>query len=367
MVNFDAVRTKIKWLLIASLPLQLLFIQWVAKHPLWVEKWYSHGLYPLAAILYRSLYGWIPFSVGDLMYLSFLFGAFYGLFKYGSYIRLHFWKSITNCIAALAVLHLTFYLSWGLNYFRIPLKKTLELDENFTTLELLSLAEKLALDSNKLQQEITGDSLNPVTIPYQTNEIYVQTIAGYQELGLETPLLRYSTPSLKSSLISKGLSYMGYGGYLNPFTGEAQVNHLLPSYRLPVVSAHEVGHQLGYSAENETNFVGYLATRQHPDPYFRYSASTFALNYCLLELNRRDSLARKKITRLINPGVKANFAESNAFWKRYENPLEPIFKALFNRYLEANKQKDGIASYNRIVGLLVAQYRREKSISSTKK
>ena len=38
--------------------------------------------------------------------------------------------------------------------------------------------------------------------------------------------------------------------------------------------------------------------------------------------------------------------------------MEPVFKALFNSYLEVNRQKDGIASYNRIVSLLVA-YRRK--------
>lgn len=39
---------------------------------------------------------------------------------------------------------------------------------------------------------------------------------------------------------------MGYGGYLNPFTNEAQVNGITPKFRLPTVSGHEVGHQLGY-------------------------------------------------------------------------------------------------------------------------
>ncbi|MDO1498958.1 DUF3810 family protein [Winogradskyella maritima] len=29
-------------------------------------------------------------------------------------------------------------------------------------------------------------------------------------------------------MFSTGLTYMGYAGYLNPFTNEAQVNRLLP-------------------------------------------------------------------------------------------------------------------------------------------
>lgn len=360
-------RNTIKWICIASLPLQFLFKQGLVKHPEWVEKWYSLGFYPFISHLYRSLYGWLPFSIGDVMYLFLIVYALYWLYKNRIAIRFNIWQSLTNLVAIFAVLHLTFYMSWGLNYFRIPLAQTLELQENFITSELIFVTETLALESNSMQRKLTGDSISPVYIPYSTAEIYAKTTEAYQQLELENTNFSYHKPSLKSSLISRGLSYMGYGGYLNPFTGEAQVNRLLPTYRLPVVSAHEIGHQLGYSAENETNFIGFLATRANPDPYFKYSAATFALNYCLLELNRRDSLTRKKITQKLNPGVRANFAESNTFWKHYKNPLEPLFKAVFNRYLEANKQKDGIASYNRIVGLLVAQYRKDNLIATSGK
>ena len=37
--------------------------------------------------------------------------------------------------------------------------------------------------------------------------------------------------------------------------------------------------------------------------------------------------------------------------------MEPVFKSIFNRYLEINKQKDGIRSYNRVVALIVGYHR----------
>ena len=51
---------------------------------------------------------------------------------------------------------------------------------------------------------------------------------------------------------------MGFSGYLNPFTNEAQVDILIPKYQLPTTASHEVAHQLGYAAENEANFIGIL-------------------------------------------------------------------------------------------------------------
>jgi hypothetical protein len=240
-----------------------------------------------------------------------------------------------------------------MNYFRQPLSETLGYDNVYTTEELRELTNLLARKSNQLQEILTRDTLRPVALPYKKQEILNKTVEGYGALKHDYPLFTYESPSLKPSLFSTALSYMGYGGYLNPFTLEAQVNNRLPLFRYPVVCGHEVGHQLGYSAENETNFIGYLVTLRNPDPYFQYSAVAYGLSYCLSELFRRDPESFKAIRETLNPGVRANFRELQEFWKSFENPLEPVFKSAFNKYLEVNRQKDGIRSYNRVVSLMV--------------
>lgn len=361
LVTFDPMRSRFKWYLALSLPLQWLLVAWAAANPQWVERWYSLGLYPYLSLFFRRLYGWLPFSVGDLLYFALGVLAIGYLVRYGYRLRANFWAFARDVLAVLAVVHGTFYLLWGLNYFRQPVSAPLGLEEAYTTEELVALTGELAAAANGLQRTLTGDTLSPVLVPYTRTEILKKTETAYQLLAARHAQFGYTSPSLKPSLFSTLLSYMGYGGYLNPFTGEAQVNAKLPLFRFPAVAGHEVGHQLGYSAENETNFIGYLAIREHPDPYFRYSAATFALSYCLAEVDRRDSLLRKKLTRGLHPGVMGNYAEVKAFWEKYQNPMEPVFKALFNQYLEANRQKDGIASYNRIVSLLVAYRRNEEA------
>ena len=337
-----------------TLPFQILLVRWLASHPDWVETYYSRGLYPHISRFFRHLYGWLPFSVGDLCYLGVGVVAIGYLIRNRYRIRTHFWAFARDVVLVLSVIHFSFYLLWGMNYFRHPLLKS---REAYATEDLVRLTSELARGANRLQEQLAGATLRPVRVPYDRPKIMEATAEAYQGLAADFPQYRYHPTSLKPSLFSTALSYMGYGGYLNPFTGEAQVNRRLPLFRYPVVCGHEVGHQLGYSAENETNFIGYLVTLRNPDPYFRYSAITYGLGYCLSEVYRRDREAHKALLGEINPGVRANFRELQEFWKAFENPLEPVFKSAFNKYLEINRQKDGIRSYDRVVALIVEYHR----------
>jgi hypothetical protein len=332
-------------------------VSWAAGHPDWVESWYSQGIYPYIALFFRRLYGWVPFSIGDICYFVLgVLGVWY-LIRQRHWIRHHPWSFLRDVLVVFSVVHFSFYLLWGMNYFRQPLSKSLGMKEAYSTEELIGLASHLATRANSLQEQLAGDSLQAVKLPQDRKEIRLQTIHAYAALSRDFPQFRYRTASLKPSLFSTALSYMGYGGYLNPFTGEAQVNDRLPLFRYPVVCGHEIGHQLGYSAENETNFIGYLVMLRNQDPYFRYSAYAYGLSYCLSEVNRRDKDAFKKLTEGLNPGVRASFRELQEFWKGFQNPLEPVFKSIFNSYLQVNRQKDGIRSYNRVVSLMVSYYR----------
>jgi len=359
MINgyFYPMFPRLKNAIAASLLLQILLVAWLARHPDWVETYYSQGIYPYIAVFFRTLYGWIPFSVGDVFY--FLLGTL-GLgylIRKRHWILHHPWSFLRDLLIVLSIVHFSFYLLWGMNYFRQPLSKSFGMKETYTTEELIRLTSHLAIRTNSLQESLAGDSLQPVKIPQNRREIRLETIDAYAALSGDFPKLQYQTSSLKPSLFSTALSYMGYGGYLNPFTGEAQVNNRLPLFRYPVVCGHEIGHQLGYSAENETNFIGYLVTLKNQDPYFRYSAYAYGLSYCLSEVRRRDKEAFEKVRDGLNPGVRANFKELQEFWKAFQNPLEPVFKSVFNSYLQVNRQKDGIRSYNRVVSLMVSYYR----------
>ena len=348
---------KIKnWIAISIIP-QIILVKWLGNHPDFIEKYYSEGIYPWISKGFRMLYGWIPFSVGDIFYFMLAFLAIRYVFKNWLEIKTYPFRFLRNIVFILSIAYFTFHLLWGLNYYRLPIAQKFALEEKHSEEELLDLAKALITKTNNLQFQITNDTTLAVEIPYTKKEIFERTLIGYRYMEIEYPFLSYKNPSIKKSLFSTGLSYMGYGGYLNPFTHEGQVNGRLPNFRFPVVAGHEIGHQLGYSAENETNFIGYLATMHNPDIYFQYAAYAYALTYCLSDIQRNDTAKFEELYALVHPGTRRNFEEMAYFWQSFENPMEPVFKSIFNTFLKANNQTQGIKSYNAVVSILVTYHR----------
>lgn len=335
---------------------QIILVKWLGSYPELVETYYSKGLYPLISSFYRLILGWIPFSVGDIVYASLFFLAFRYLYLKRKRIKKSPKIFFRNAVMVVSIAYFTFHLVWGFNYYRLPIAKTLAIKEVHGEQELIPFVERLIKKTNEVQYSITADTTKMVQIPYTKKEILEKTVHGYQKLEKKHPFLAYQRPSLKKSVFSTPLTYMGYAGYLNPFTHEAQVNSSIPNFRFPVVCGHEVGHQLGYSAENETNFIGYLVTAGNDDIYFQYSAYAYALSYCLSNIKQEDEPTFEKLYAQLNIGIKKNFQEIAKFWEVHENPLEPVFKSVFNSFLKANNQEDGINSYGKVVSLLVTYH-----------
>ena len=332
---------------------QIILVKYLGSYPELVENYYSKGLYPFISHFFRIVFGWFPLSIGDLIYAILTILAIRYIIIKRNQIRKNLRLFLRDVVLILSVAYFTFHLMWGFNYYRVPLSQTLHLKDTYTANELIMFTEKLVEKTNKLQYEITSDTSQSVNIPYNQREIFQKTLEGYTELEIRYPFFGYKNPSLKKSIFSTALTYMGYGGYLNPFTNEAQVNKRIPNFRFPVVTGHEIGHQVGYSAENEVNFIGYLVTANNKDIYFKYSAAAYALSYSLSEIKSRDETKFRELYSRLNPGVQKNYEELNKFWQAFENPFEPMFKSIFNTFLKANNQEEGIKSYSLIVTLLV--------------
>ena len=336
---------------------QILLVKWLGSYPAFIESYYSKGLYLYWSGFFRNLLGWLPFSVGDLLYGFLIVSLIVYLVKKGKYM-FNDWKVLLRDFAlVLSVAYFTFHISWGFNYYREPISNVFDLEENEEYEDLVSITEALIWKTNNLQYSITRDSSEIVRIPYNQKEIFQHTLEAYELFSEQYPEMRYVKPSLKKSLFSTLLTYMGYGGYLNPFTHESQVNSRIPNFRFPVVCAHEVGHQIGYSAENEVNFMGYLVMASYQDIHLQYAAYAYALSHCLSTLKSKDEARYEMLYSQLNEGVLKNFRELKAFWQSYKNPMEPIFKSVFNTFLKVNNQKAGIQSYSLVVPLIVAYHK----------
>ncbi|WP_338358310.1 DUF3810 domain-containing protein [Yeosuana marina] len=332
---------------------QYFLVKWLSHYPNFIETYYSNGIYPYISKMFRFMLGWIPFSFGDLVYGFAIIYIIRWVFKNFKRLRIDTKNWFIDVFSAASILYFAFHLFWGLNYYRLPLHKSLGLNSEYTTEQLVKVTKKLISKSNEIQFNIIKNDTLPIDIPYNKSDILNMVPLGYNSLKKEYPHLEYYPKSIKKSLFSLPLTYMGFSGYLNPLTNESQVDGLIPSYLFPTTASHEVAHQLGYAAENEANFIGCLAAINHDDIYFKYSGYTFALRFCLNEIYRRDEALFDSITKTVNRGILKNYQEMREFWDAYQNPAEPLFKKTYSSYLKANKQDKGMESYSYVVALFV--------------
>src|SRR6202158_6134834 len=73
------IKRTIVWIILGLL---VAVIQVFAVFPGAVEKYYSTGIYPAIARLQRLLFGWIPFSIGDLVYGAVAIWLLYGIVSF---------------------------------------------------------------------------------------------------------------------------------------------------------------------------------------------------------------------------------------------------------------------------------------------
>ncbi len=347
-------KTQIKT--ITSLALILYAIIWYAKNfPQQVDLYYSKEIYPILHQVRAAIFDLLPFSFGDLAYGFVFFYLFYLLKKTK-------WNNWTFVILRLVksglIVLILFQLSWGLNYYRSPLLNEIDA-QNYTEDELIYMTRFFAQKSNRLHFQLNENDTLAVELSGSKKDIInrVQNTFNKNDLA----------GKVKISLFSLPLSYMGFSGYLNPFTLEAHVNGRMPKINLPTTAAHEMAHQQAYASENEANFFGFLHCYQHPDLDIQYAAVLFGFRYTYAELYKVNPIAAREILCSLYPGILANFELSSAFWRKHKNPFEPFFKKSYDHYLKANNQTQGIQSYNAVVSLLIAHFKVQGNVPGFKK
>ena len=344
-------------ILTIALVVQIIIVNLLSFFPNFIENYYSNGLFPYLSSASRIVFGFFGFSIGDIIYGVVIFLALRWLWKKRKTWRHSYKSNLWTIGAAFSVFYFLFNFLWALNYHRVPLHEKIGIEKDYSPEELVIFTKKLITKTNAAHLQIAKNDTVRIVIPYTVHEIYERSLNGYTALGKQYPQFTYRHESIKSSLISTPLSYMGFGGYLNPFTNEAHVNANLPKYNLPTTACHEMAHQIGYASESDANFIGYMASISNEDLYYQYSGYSFALKYCLRNVGKLDKAQAKSLRMLVNPGILKNYDESEAFNKKYESFIETIFEIFYDNFLKINHQEDGMETYSKFVGLLVNYYK----------
>lgn len=336
-------------------------IHMYSQQAVWVENQYTNAVYPLISRVLRYLFGWLPFSFGDILYGMLIVWL---IWKLTTAIRFLIKRQLTpkqwlvktgRFFRCLLIIYIIFNLFWGINYNRVGIAGQLNLaEEMYRTDDLKKLNGLLVSRANAAKLVLKKNQ-----VPYpDKKELFQRVQQAYADATQVYPFLQYTPHSLKPSIWSWVGNYMGFTGYYNPFTGEAQVNTLVPKFLQPFTTCHEVAHQLGYAKEMEANFVGYLVATASQDTLLHYSVYLDLFMYSNRNLFQTDSVTAKLYQNNLIPEIKTDLAAWKAFNRKHKNPIEPVFRWVYGKYLEGNQQPKGVLSYDEVTGLVIAWYKK---------
>src|SRR5690349_11113224 len=195
-------KSKIVWITLIVLAAGIKILSFSSNA---VEKYYSTGIYPLIARLERLLFGWVPFSVGDILYALAGAGLIYGLVMLirrlarreadASYFK----AVLGNTVFVMLVVYVYFNLSWGLNYDRRGIAYQLQLDVRpYSTNDLDTLLQQVVRQINRV------DSLGRQhrLLLTRHNDLFRGAVSSYGTLSSGDERFVYASPSVKASLYS---------------------------------------------------------------------------------------------------------------------------------------------------------------------
>lgn len=354
----NVTENKCKWIVALLL---IIGIKIFTSDKFWVEGFYSTRFYVFFSRILRILFGWIPFSLGDIFYFLAVCWLLWKIIKNVALLvkrkltKKRAMEKALNLILLLAFVYIIFYLFWGINYDRKGIAYQLHITpQQYDTSDLLVM-QNLLLEKVNFTKAVIIQKHEKYP---STRQLIQRAKRSYAAAGKKFPFFVYRNTSVKSSFYGTLGDYLGFTGYYNPFTGEAQINTTVPKMLQPYIATHEIAHQLGYAKENEANFVGYLAAVNSQDTLFHYSTYLDLFLYTNREVYYLDSAASRKALNELSVSVRKDLLELKQFDLDHQSVFEPLINWMYGNYLKLNNQPKGLHSYNAVVGMLIEYYKK---------
>lgn len=361
-----------KWRLpfILLLPLSLILQFIASKMPTVVNDVYSQRLYPLFTRIITFVTGWFPFSLFELLlFLIIIWGlvlelrALWQILKKRRSLKNALLHGAFNTLAMVCLAYALFLFLFGFNYQRTSFAEMTGLDTSSpSAAELKLLCESLVAQANTLREQIQEDERGVMQLKDSRWDALKRATLGFQNLSQKYKVIGNPCVARPKGIILSSLwSYLGLSGLYSPFTGEPNINMIIPDHKLAFTSCHEMAHQMGFAAEDEANFIGYLACRMHPDTDFQYSGTLMAMRYALRALSRADQEAYSALWPSLSEGIERDRKAEYDFWMRYRTAARKVARRVNDAYLKSQGQEEGVASYGRVVDLLIAERRAKEA------
>ena len=313
-----------------------------------VERNYSNRLFPAVQRVATTVSNLASFALLDLLLIAGLIYILVVTFRAPGGARSRALAAVlwlSRLTVAASVVVLVFYLTWGLNYRRVPLIRKIPFDAKSITPEAARALAERAVD------EI--NSLYPAAHTYAATAAGVDPslATGFAEAQRVLGVVRPAVPGRpKRSILDGYFKAAGVSGMTDPIFLETLVaSNLIPFERSHVI-AHEWSHLAGFVDEGEANFAGWLACMKS-SPAARYSGWMFLYSELVPALKETD---RKAITSRLEFGPRADLLSAS---ERSRRDIKPVIAnggwIVYDRYLKANRVEAGLASYAQAVRIIL--------------
>lgn len=318
---------------------------------------YARYVYPLITGTVGRISGLVPASIAEiglyLLILTLAGGTVYIFLSVirGAWNRYRTLKTGKILLFTAIILWFLYAANCGINY-----KSTSFADRSgirprsYTAEELARVCAVLAEDVRNTETEVKRDQKGRML--FETDE-KKSAVRAMQNLGEEYPEFKGYYPEPKGLIFPEFLSYQSLTGIYSPFTVEANYNNDMTAYNIPFTMCHELSHLKGFMQEQEANFIAWLACSRADSAEFRYSAALSGWLYASNLLWEYDGGTYEKLYESLPEQAKKDLKENSVFWSRYEGKIAEVSNRINDTYLKTNGQKDGVASYDKMVDMLV--------------
>lgn len=320
----------------------------------------------------------LSFSVGELMLVAAAFlvaaGLLMGIFacilyltghkdrtRFWLYCRRHYrcmlWIGVFVCIVMTCNCFILYHCSTFEEKYEVN-------GGEYKISELAAVRDHVVRQANALAEEMERDENGAIIYRSDMTALAGTAMQRLSDNGYKQLSGYYPPP--KGIRASEFLSQQYMQGYYFPFSMEANYNDVMYITNKPSTMCHELAHLKGFIYEDEANFISYLACIHSEDKLFQYSGYLSALNY--LDKAYREAVDGDVTLCALHEKISAQVKRDNVFlteesWKTVEKKAvvstataKKVSHTFVDVTQKVNGVEDGIASYDRVVGLLLDYY-----------
>ncbi len=312
-----------------------------------LAEWWTIHIARTYHLMLAWLFGLIPFSIMEIVFVSWLSIVLYASIKF---IRFAIQKklkpslnALQNVIIWLLVMANLYIGTAGLAYQRLPVPVP-QFSQSIPYTDYQDVVSLYRDEFNLLSEELTFQENGSVINPYTLNELNELIEEAFQLANLDETYFTSYTTRIKPLLTSFLYREFHITGVHFAPTTEATINELIPDALIPFTMAHELAHAKGVMREEDANLVALYVCLSSSNTYLRYSA-LFNTFYALMNLLRYigEPTAYASMYQTLSLNIRKDYQYQNTYWSQYDL-LDDIATWVNDTYLKIFGN-EGVSSY----------------------